>query len=162
MSVSSLRSSRTDIRSLVRRHPLLAYFSLCYLAACALRAPLVVFSGGLPLPLGFLLVMLATLVPSTVGVLLAAVRQGSKGVRRLFGRVAKWGVGVRWYLVVLLVPLLVPAGPALSILLGGRVRAVSTSVLLVLAMFAFSIFPGSAGGGDRLAGLRAAAPAKWS
>jgi membrane protease YdiL (CAAX protease family) len=42
--------------------------------------------------------------------------------------------------------LLVPAGLALSILTGGSVRAVSTSVLLVLAMFAFSIFPGERAG----------------
>jgi uncharacterized protein len=143
MSVPSLRSSRRDIRSLVRRHPLLTYFSLCYLAAWALWAPLVVLSG-LPAPVGFVLVMLGTLVPSTVGVLLVAVVQGRRGVRRLFGRVVRWRVGVRWYLVVLLVPLLVPAGLALSSLLGGNVRAVSTSVLLVLAMFATSILPGSA------------------
>jgi membrane protease YdiL (CAAX protease family) len=117
---------------------------LCYLAAWALWAPLVVFSGGLPPALGFVLGMLGTLVPSTVGVLLVAVLQGRRGVRRLFGRVVKWRVGVRWYLVVLLVPLLVPAGLALSILLGGSVPTVSTSVLLVLAMFATSIFPGSA------------------
>jgi hypothetical protein len=90
MSASSLRSSRTDIRTLMRRHPMLTYFGLCYVAAWTLWAPLVVFSGSLPPPLGFVLGMLGTLVPSTVGVLLVAVLQGRRGVTRLFGRVVKW------------------------------------------------------------------------
>jgi CAAX protease family protein len=141
MTVRSLRSPRTDIPSLVRRHPLLTYFGLCYLAAWALWAPLVVFSGGLPPTLGFVLGMLGTLVASTVGVLLVALLQGRRGVTRLFGRVVKWRVDVHWYLVVLFVPLLVPAGLVVSVLLGGSMPTVSTSVLTGLAMFAFSIHP---------------------
>ena len=140
MSVPSLPSPRTDTPSLVRRHSLLTYFSLCYLAAWALWAPLVVFSSSLPPALGFVLVMLGSLVPSTVGVLLVAVLQGRRGVRRLLGRVLKWRVGIRWYLVVLLVPLLVPAGIVVSILLGGSTPILPTSVLTVLAILAFSIF----------------------
>jgi uncharacterized protein len=46
--------------------------------------------------------------------------------------------------VVLLVPLLVPVGLVVSVPLGGVTPILSTSVLTVLAMFAFSIFPGSA------------------
>jgi membrane protease YdiL (CAAX protease family) len=46
--------------------------------------------------------------------------------------------------VVLLVPLLVPLALGISVLLGGNVPTVDTSILAVVIMFLFSIFPGSA------------------
>jgi hypothetical protein len=67
MSVSSLRFIAYGHPESVRRHPLFGVLQLvlsgcrdCAGAACRVQR-------GLPLPLGFLLVMLATLVPSTVG-----------------------------------------------------------------------------------------------
>ena len=90
--------------------------------------------------------LLGSLVPSTVAIVLVAVIHGKRGVRSLLGRLVKWRVGLRWYLVVLILPLLVPLGLGLSILLGGPAPTVDSTVIAVLVGFVFSIFPGSAVG----------------
>ena len=76
--------------------------------------------------------------------MLVAIIRGRRGVRSLLGRLIKWRVGVRWYAVVLILPLLAPLGLGVSILLGGRAPTVDSSVIAVLIGFVFSIFPGSA------------------
>ena len=73
--------------------------------------------------------------------LLCQVPVGSAG--HLSGRPAS-RVGLRWYLVVLILPLLALLPIGLSILLGGPAPIVDSSVIAVLGMFVFSIFPGSA------------------
>jgi CAAX protease family protein len=62
----------------------------------------------------------------------------------LLGRLVMWRVGFRWYLVVLILPLLVPPALGLSILLGGPAPTADSSIIAVIGMFVFSIFPGSA------------------
>jgi uncharacterized protein len=62
----------------------------------------------------------------------------------LLGRLVMWRVGFRWYLVVLILPLLVPLALGLSILLGGPAPTADSSIIAVIGMFVFSIFPGSA------------------
>lgn len=119
------------------------FFVLTYGVAWLLWAPLVVFRG-LPQAVGFLLGLFGSLVPSVVAVGLTGWVHGKPGVRRLLAGLLKWRVGLRWYLVVLLVPLLVPLALGISVLLGGNVPTVDTSILAVVIMFLFSIFPGSA------------------
>ena len=96
------------------------FFVLTYLAAWCLWAPLVIFRGTLPPAVGFILGMLGSLVPSTIAIVLVAVLHGKRGVRRFLGRLVKWRVGLRWYAVVLILPLLVPLALGVCILLGGR------------------------------------------
>ena len=132
--------------SLVQRHPLACFFVLTYLAAWCLWAPLVLLRGTLPPAVAFILVMLGGWMPSTVAIVLVAIIHGKRGVRRLLGRLVKWRVGLRWYAVVLILPLLVPLGLGLSILLGGPAPTVDSSIIAVLVGFVFSIFPGSAVG----------------
>ena len=93
---------------------------------------------------GFTLVLLGSLVPSTVAIILVALIHSKAGVGKLLSRLVKWRVGLRWYLVVLILPLLAPLAIGLSILLGGPAPIVDSSVIAVLGMFVFSIFPGSA------------------
>jgi hypothetical protein len=71
-------------------------------------APLVIFRDTLPPVVGFTLVLLGSLVPSTVAIVLVAVIHGKAGVARLLGRLIKWRLRLRWYLVVLILPLLAP------------------------------------------------------
>jgi membrane protease YdiL (CAAX protease family) len=129
---------------LVRRRPPTSFFTLTYAAAWSLWIPLVILRDRLPGALGFLLVLLGSLVPSTVAILLIAVLHGKPGVRKLLGRLLRWRIGLRWYLVVLVLPMLVPLGIGLSVLLGGSAPAVDATIPIALVMFVFSIFPGSA------------------
>jgi uncharacterized protein len=99
-----------------------------------------------PGPLGFVLAMLGSLVPSAVGLLLVALLRGRSGVRTLLGRLVRGRIGLRWYLAVLALTMLAQLGLGLSILFGGDIPVVDTTILGVLVMFAFSIFPGRAMG----------------
>jgi membrane protease YdiL (CAAX protease family) len=144
VSIRSSSAAQSWRSSQVQRHPLTYFFVLIYLAAWCLWAPLVIFPATLPPAVGFILGMLGSLVPSTVAIVLVAMLHGKRGVRRFLGRLVKWRVGFRWYAVVLVVPLLVPLGLGVSIVLGGRAPTVDSSVIAILVMFVFSIFPGSA------------------
>ena len=98
---------------------------------------------------------MGSFVPSTVAIVLVAIIHGRAGVGRLLGRLVKWRVGLRWYLVVLILPLLAPLALGLSILRGGPAPTV-VSIIAVIGMFIFSIFPGSALGEE--VGWRGFAP----
>jgi uncharacterized protein len=130
--------------TLVRRHPLIAFFALTYLVSWSLWIPLVVLGDRTPAPLELVLRMLGSLVPSTIGVVIVAVLHGKPGVRTLLGRLLKGRVGPRWYLAVLVLPLLVPLGLGVSVLLGGASPEVDATIVSALALFVLSIFPGSA------------------
>jgi membrane protease YdiL (CAAX protease family) len=146
MSTTSLISPSAPTQSLVRRHPLISFFVLTYAAAWLLWAPLVIFGDRVPGPLAFILLMLGSLVPSTVGVLFVALLRGRSGVRTLLGRLLRARIGLRWYLAV--VALAVPALCAVwvSTLLGGPTPVVVATIPAVVVSFLFSIFPGSAVG----------------
>jgi CAAX protease family protein len=107
--------------------------------------PLVVFGDRLPGPLTFVLVLLGSLVPSTVGVVFVALIRGRSGVRTLLGRLLRARIGVRWYLAIALA---IPALCAVwvSTLLGGPTPVVVATIPAVVVSFLFSIFPGSAVG----------------
>ncbi len=144
MSIHAVAAPQSRTVTLVRGHPLITFFALTYVVAWSLWMPLVVFGDRLPGALGFVLVLLGSWAPSTAGVLVIAVLHGKQGVRTLLGRLLKGRVGLRWYLAVLVFPLLVPLGLGVSILLGGATPVVDATIVSVLVLFAFSIFPGSA------------------
>jgi hypothetical protein len=144
MSIHAVAAESSRTLTLVQRHPLITFFTVTYAAAWSLWMPLVVLGDRIPAALGFLLALLGSLVPSTVGVIVIGVLHGRPGVRTLLGRLVKGDIGLRWYLAVLILPLLVALGLGVSVLLGGAAPAVDATIVGVLAMFAFSIFPGSA------------------
>jgi hypothetical protein len=86
------------------------FFALTYAVSWPLWMPLVIFRDHMPGTLGFVLTVLGSLVPSTAGILIVARLHGKRGVRTLLGRLLKGRVDLRWYLAVLLLPLLVPLG----------------------------------------------------
>jgi uncharacterized protein len=130
--------------AVVHRHPLVTFFGLTFAASWSLWMPLVILRDHLPGAPAFVLTLLGSLVPSTVGVLVVAALHGTRGVRTLLGRLVQGRVGLRWYLAVAVLPMLVPLGLGISILLGGDTPAVDATIVGVLALFVFSIFPGSA------------------
>ena len=128
----------------VQRHPLIWFFAVTYAVTWLLWTPLVILGDRIPAPLGFILTLVGSNVPSTVGILIVAALHGKPGVRRLLGRLLKARVGLRWYLAVLTLPLLVPLGVGISILFGGETPVIDRTIVGVLVLLAFSIFPGSA------------------
>jgi membrane protease YdiL (CAAX protease family) len=83
------------IGALVRKHPLIAFFSLAYLLTWWIY-PLLKFS---PL-LGFL----GLFGPALAAIIMAAVTEGKSGVKGLLSRVVLWRVGLPWYVVALGLP----------------------------------------------------------
>ena len=138
------RLVQTRWSNVAHRHPLMIFFALTYAVAWSLWMPLVIFRDGMPGGLKFGLLLLGSLVPSSVAILLIAILHGTSGVGKLLRRLLMWRIGLRWYVVVLAVPMLVPLALGLSVLLGGASPVVDATVISVLALFVFSIFPGSA------------------
>jgi uncharacterized protein len=130
--------------SMVRRHPLISFFVLTYMASWLLWAPLVIVGDRLPGPLAFILLLLGSLVPSTVGILFVALLNGRSGVRSLLRRLVHGRIGLRWYVAALAVAMLAALAVGVSVLLGGSTPVVTNTILGVVFLFAFMIFPGSA------------------
>jgi uncharacterized protein len=144
MSTTSHVPPSAPTQSLVRRHPIISFFVLTYAAAWMLWAPLVIFRDRIPGPVYFVLLVLGSLVPSTVGVLFVALLRGRSGVRTLFGRLLHGRVGLRWYLAVVALSVLPLCAVWVSTLLGGPAPVVAATIPAVVVTFLFSIFPGSA------------------
>lgn len=107
-----MRNLIHSLAEAIRRHAVLAYFGLVLLiswgSGALLEGPL--FLRGKTIPS---LLVETTLFPITVvsvavvGLALAGVVSGRRGVGDVFARIGRWRVGVRWYAVALLLP---PAG----------------------------------------------------
>lgn len=144
MSTTPVTPHSARTQSVVLRHPLISFFVLTYAIAWMLWAPLVIFRDRVPPSLAFVLLMLGSLVPSTVRVVFVALLRGRSGVRTLLGRLVHARIGLRWYLAAVALTMLVPLAVGISILMGGNTPVVDNTILGVLFLFAFMIFPGSA------------------
>lgn len=143
----SLRpESKSGPSSLIQHHPLACFFVLAYAISWALWLPLVISGDDSPTGLGFVLLLLGSLVPSAAAIALVAVQHGKAGVRTLLRRLLIWRVGVGWWVAIALLPTLVLVAVGLSVLLGGDSPDVTVAIPGAVALFVLSIFPGSAGG----------------
>jgi membrane protease YdiL (CAAX protease family) len=128
--------------SLVRRYPLTAFFVL----ACALSWwPWILYSVGLsPTPI-------VGVGPFLAALLVLAVTEGKSGVVGLLRRMVRWRVGIQWYAVAILLPIVVIlAAAALNVFLLGAQRTSSVADLggwsSFLLLFLLSLLiPGFAG-----------------
>jgi uncharacterized protein len=128
--------------SLVRRYPLTTFFVL----ACALSWwPWILYSVGLsPTPI-------VGVGPFLAALLVLAVTEGKSGVVGLLRRMVRWRVGIQWYAVALLLPIVVTlAAAALNVFLLGAQRTSSVADLggwsSFLLLFLLSLLiPGFAG-----------------
>ena len=111
--------------SLIRRHPLVAFFVLAYALSWILESPLVLLRDSITDTQGLVLVILASNVPSGVAIVLTAIVLGRGALRKLLGRLLIWHVDLRWYLVVVLGPVALAGGVVdLNTLRGARVSGV--------------------------------------
>jgi len=134
--------------AMLRRHPLIAFFVLAYALAWIIESPLVFLRDTITAsdPPGVFLVMLASNVPSVVAIVLTAIVLGRGALRKLLARLLIWRVNPLWYLGVVLGPVALVGGTiALNTLLGRPALSLGIPSLLGLViMLAFFIFPGSA------------------
>ena len=95
------------ITAFVKRHQLIVFFGLAYALSWA---PSLTEPHGI-LPLG----------PLLAALLVLTLTEGWAGVRGFLGRIVQWRVGLRWYVLVLGLPLLLNAlAVGLNLLLGAR------------------------------------------
>src|ERR671910_1490059 len=109
----------SSLLSVVRRHPIITFFVLAYALSWGLESPLVFLGDSVTDTQGLVLVILASNVPSVLGIVLTAIVLGRGSLRKLLGRLLIWRVDPRWYLVVLGPVALAGGMVALNILLGG-------------------------------------------
>lgn len=123
----------------VRRYPLIAFFTLANLLSWAAWLPYVLSENGLgvsafrfPAVLGSSQITGvlpgAYLGPITAAFLITAIVDGRQGLRRWVGRLWKWRVAPRWYLITLLG---VPAGMLITgyVFSGGDIHAPAAAAL---------------------------------
>ena len=132
--------------SAMRRHPLLSFFVLTYALSWILESPLVLVGDAVTDTQGFVLIILASNVPSLLAITLTAIIYGRGALRKLLRRLLSWRVEPRWYLVVLLGPVALTGGMVtLNTFVGGSALRFDVSLLIpAVITLAFSIFPGSA------------------
>jgi membrane protease YdiL (CAAX protease family) len=131
--------------SLVKRHPIIAFFVLAYALAWIIESPLVFLTDSVTRTQGLILTILSANVPSVVAIGLTAIVFGRGALRKLLGRLLIWRVNPLWYLGVVLGPVALVAGMVgLNTLLGGPALSLGMPLVSVAIFFAFSIFPGSA------------------
>lgn len=104
----------------LRRRPFLIFYSLALVISWSFWVPVVLSSGSLPYWSSVFFLISGAFGPTLSAILLTAMDGGTSAVRRLFGRLLRWRVGVRWYLAALLLPAALSfCAIALYVLLGG-------------------------------------------
>jgi len=144
MSDTTVAPRRVHTQSLVRRHPMISFYVLTYAIAWMLWAPLVILRDSIPGPVAFILTLLGSLVPSTLGLVFIGLLSGRAGVRRVLRRLVHGRIGLRWYLAALALTMLVPRAVVVMFLVGVDTPVVVNTIVGVRFLFAFMIFPGSA------------------
>ena len=133
------------LSSVVKRHPLITFFVLAYALSWSIESPIVFLGDSVSDAQSLVLVILASNVPSALGIVLTGVVLGRGAIRKLLGRLLPWRVNPLWYLVVFLGPAaLVGGAVALNTLIGGPALSLGMPLLGVAVYLAFHIFPGSA------------------
>lgn len=91
-----------------KKYALVLFFLLAYLFTWSNWLPRALNSRGLTsVQVPEILSLLAGYGPALAAILAASLTYGRQGLRELFGRLVKWRVGIRWYLVALFLPALI-------------------------------------------------------
>jgi membrane protease YdiL (CAAX protease family) len=130
--------------SLLRRHPVAIFFVLTYAVAWTLWLPLVMLQDRISPALDLALKILGSATPSVLAIILVARIQGRGEVRRLLRRLLAARVGIGWYAAIVGLTALPVAAVWVSTWFGAAPPTVDATVVGVLSLFLFSVFPGSA------------------
>lgn len=96
------------LRTVLVRHPLIAFFALAYIGTWTAFLPMVLDQNGLglvtytlPDVAVFVLFVVSTAGPALAGIIVTRATAGTMSVRQLLRRIVLWRVGIRWYLFAL-------------------------------------------------------------
>lgn len=91
--------------SLIQRYPLVFFFVLAFFFTWAYWLPQAAANLGLfELRVPGFVALIAGYGPALAAVLVTGLTQGRSGLRRLLSGLARWRVGLHWYLAALLIP----------------------------------------------------------
>jgi membrane protease YdiL (CAAX protease family) len=110
-------ADREAVSSLANRYALVLFFVLAYLFSWSIWGLEGRFADG------GLLVWLGSAGPAVAAVVVAALSQGRRGLEALLSRLLKWRVGIKWYLVALLLVPMAGLGIGAVYVLTGNVTA---------------------------------------
>lgn len=120
-------SSKSNL-NWMKRHPLVTYFVLAIgiTSICWVPTGIIASMRGytLPSPVSFgeliqsgfedtphavisVIFSFGVYGPLLAAVIVTTIENGKAGLRELFGRIIKWRVGIRWYLALLVLPLII-------------------------------------------------------
>jgi membrane protease YdiL (CAAX protease family) len=88
----------------MKKHPLVAYFTLAYALSWCVFVPLALSAQGLIPPLPGWIHFLGAFGPLLAAFIVSAASSGLGGLRDLLGRMLRWRVGWLWWPVALLSP----------------------------------------------------------
>jgi membrane protease YdiL (CAAX protease family) len=131
-----------NIKGLIQRHPVVAYFGLVYLLSYGgffvVVGPKLLQGKAMQSTDAFLLFPVIVVGVCLVGIALTGITDGRRGLRDLFSRMGRWRVDARWYAT-----LLIPPGLILAVLLSLRtlVSPVFAPNMFLLGIV-FGLFPG--------------------
>jgi uncharacterized protein len=112
-ATTSLPAVSSPLKRLIMRHPLIAFFVIAFAGTWIAFLPLVLGQNGLglfpytipeigPWPPSYLFAALGALLgPTLASFTVTAITTGKAGMQHLLRRYVIWGVGLRWYLLVL-------------------------------------------------------------
>jgi uncharacterized protein len=106
---------------IVKRYPLVTFFTLAFCLTWANWLPQALASRGLlSITVPDFLTVISGYGPALAAIIVTALTTGKLGLRLLFGRLVRWRVGLRWYAVVLLTPICITlTAVGLHLLTGG-------------------------------------------
>lgn len=127
--------------SFIQKYPLVSFFVLAigltwpFLIADALGSwGMIPFRMPVSGP-GILLSLLMAYCPTIAAVIVIGMTEGKAGIRKLLGKLLRWRVGLRWYLITILgVGLLYFAALQIHVWLGGTAKATPPGGLPMLAL----------------------------
>jgi membrane protease YdiL (CAAX protease family) len=100
-----------NLRSVIRRHPVVAYFALAEaipaIAFLGVVGPRLLRGESTPPTTALLLFPIMELAVCLAGLTLTAVVDGRRGLRDLAARLGRWRVGVQWYAALLIPPVVI-------------------------------------------------------
>ena len=106
LTENSQPAPHSTIRRLVARHPATAFLVMAFGFGWASLIPILLSENGLgvvpiELPLTLVQTLATVLGLALPAFLVTAATGGKEGVRDLLGRMLRWRVGMRWYLIAL-------------------------------------------------------------
>lgn len=132
-----------SVRAFIQRHAVATYFSLVLLISwgsfLVLVGPKLLRGGSEQAADAFLLFPIIVVGVCLVGIALTGIVDGRQGLRDLFSRIGRWQVGVQWYAVALLTPLVLML--AVLFTLSTLISPVFTPKIFPLGLL-FGLVPG--------------------